>query len=202
MAVNTKATSAGAYLRTYDNPKYPKEYADWAIWEAARATSAAPTYFEPLKRGDQSYVDGGLGFNNPVAEWANILLFFMIASSNVGKRLIRESIQTFDKLRPIGSLITIGTGIAPHIDLSVPNLWGTVNFLTSGIVSIATSCERNHISMAPIIDALPAHELPKYVRILNLTWCHSLLICFASIVSMSERKCTRKSGLGQNCQES
>ena len=68
MSVPTHATSMGAHLRTYDNPKCPTEYADWAIWEAARATSAAPTFFKALKKGEKSYVDGGLGYNNPVAE--------------------------------------------------------------------------------------------------------------------------------------
>ena len=40
-----------------------------AIWEAARATSAAPTYFKEMTIEEPepaiTYVDGGLGFNNP-----------------------------------------------------------------------------------------------------------------------------------------
>jgi predicted acylesterase/phospholipase RssA len=38
------------------------------IWEAARATSAASTFFEPIAIGphEQTYVDGALGFNNPI----------------------------------------------------------------------------------------------------------------------------------------
>jgi predicted acylesterase/phospholipase RssA len=40
-----------------------------AIWEAARATSAAPTYFKAMEIEEPepgiTYVDGGLGFNNP-----------------------------------------------------------------------------------------------------------------------------------------
>lgn len=40
-----------------------------AIWEAARATSAAPTYFKAMTIKEPepaiTYVDGGVGFNNP-----------------------------------------------------------------------------------------------------------------------------------------
>ncbi|PYH76913.1 FabD/lysophospholipase-like protein [Aspergillus uvarum CBS 121591] len=37
------------------------------VWEAALATSAAPTYFPPAELGALDYyVDGGLGFNNPI----------------------------------------------------------------------------------------------------------------------------------------
>ncbi|MCJ1405065.1 hypothetical protein MMC11_008291 [Xylographa trunciseda] len=38
------------------------------IWEAARATSAAPSYFKPIKIDGATYVDGGFGFNNPSRE--------------------------------------------------------------------------------------------------------------------------------------
>ncbi|KAK0629270.1 acyl transferase/acyl hydrolase/lysophospholipase, partial [Bombardia bombarda] len=36
------------------------------IWEAARATSAAPTFFDPIRIGNQDFVDGATGRNNPV----------------------------------------------------------------------------------------------------------------------------------------
>jgi len=36
------------------------------IWQAARATSAAPTFFKRIKIGrKQEYIDGGMGCNNP-----------------------------------------------------------------------------------------------------------------------------------------
>lgn len=36
------------------------------IWEAARATSAASTFFPPIQIGYQKYVDGALRYNNPI----------------------------------------------------------------------------------------------------------------------------------------
>lgn len=38
------------------------------IWEAARATSAAFGFFDPIKISWQDYVDGATGRNNPVDE--------------------------------------------------------------------------------------------------------------------------------------
>jgi predicted acylesterase/phospholipase RssA len=37
----------------------------WTCVEAARATSAAPTYFPALVKGDRAYWDGGMTINNP-----------------------------------------------------------------------------------------------------------------------------------------
>ncbi|CAK7244229.1 MAG: hypothetical protein STHCBS139747_005765 [Sporothrix thermara] len=45
---------------------------DCMIWEASRATSAAPLYFDPISIGyagmQAAYIDGGLGYNNPIEQ--------------------------------------------------------------------------------------------------------------------------------------
>ena len=42
---------------------------DIPIWEVARATSAAPTYFKTVKIDHLKYLDGGFGgYNNPTLE--------------------------------------------------------------------------------------------------------------------------------------
>jgi Patatin-like phospholipase len=43
------------------------------IWEAARATSAASSFFDPIKIGEfgEEFVDGGTGANNPIHELWN-----------------------------------------------------------------------------------------------------------------------------------
>ncbi|KAL1841262.1 hypothetical protein VTJ49DRAFT_7264 [Mycothermus thermophilus] len=62
------------------------------IWEAARATTAAPTFFKPQVIGGEAYVDGALGANNPV------------------DYLLREAIQEFGSWRRLGCVVSIGTG--------------------------------------------------------------------------------------------
>ncbi|KAI5462890.1 hypothetical protein BGZ63DRAFT_402245 [Mariannaea sp. PMI_226] len=51
------------YLARQDNQEN-----DFKVWEAARATSAAPIYFQPYlhHRTKTSYIDGGIVRNNPV----------------------------------------------------------------------------------------------------------------------------------------
>jgi hypothetical protein len=46
-------------------PIYKVEPEKWHIWQVARATSAAPTYFKPLYVDGIQYVDGGVTENNP-----------------------------------------------------------------------------------------------------------------------------------------
>ena len=46
----------------------PNTAHDIPIWQVARATSAAPTYFESPSINGFEYVDGGFGANNPCAE--------------------------------------------------------------------------------------------------------------------------------------
>ncbi|EGE04185.1 hypothetical protein TEQG_03217 [Trichophyton equinum CBS 127.97] len=36
------------------------------VWEAGRATSAAPLYFKPMTMAAGRFIDGGLGFPNPI----------------------------------------------------------------------------------------------------------------------------------------
>jgi patatin-like phospholipase/acyl hydrolase len=74
-----------------------------AIWEAARATSAAPTYFKPMEIKHPEpmlYVDGGFGgYNNP-------------------SLLARQEAQMLWPSRNESwCMVSIGTGIQPRISL-------------------------------------------------------------------------------------
>jgi patatin-like phospholipase/acyl hydrolase len=42
------------------------------LWQAARATSAAPAYFKPLQVNGYTLVDGGLGANNPLGWYVKV----------------------------------------------------------------------------------------------------------------------------------
>jgi patatin-like phospholipase/acyl hydrolase len=62
-AVNNRSP---VFLRSYINPQEISLLPSIRLWEAARATSAAPAYFAPMKVGKYELVDGGLGANNPL----------------------------------------------------------------------------------------------------------------------------------------
>ena len=66
-----------ARLRSYACDALMDE-GDMAIWQAARATSAATSFFDPITIGEgyaaRKYVDGAFGFNNPLDEvWLEAL---------------------------------------------------------------------------------------------------------------------------------
>ncbi|KAF8158515.1 acyl transferase/acyl hydrolase/lysophospholipase [Crassisporium funariophilum] len=127
------------HLRTYTNKNVEKSFADYTIWQAARATSAAPTYFPRIKLDDYEYVDGGLGFNNPV------LL------------LMGEARLHFGFARPIGCLVTVGTGMEPNVSLP-PEGTNVFNSVTStaGILAsmwaLATKAEHANQMAAPLCE--------------------------------------------------
>ena len=98
--------AAGPTLfRSYDVAKN-KEY-NCAIWEAARATSAAPTLFKRIKIGPPGsgieYVDAGIGCNNPV------------------KQLIAEAARVFGEDARIACIVSIGTGQSGSVGLAKPD---------------------------------------------------------------------------------
>jgi len=96
MAIRTRGTGANAVrMRTYAaNTADPIR-----IWEAARATSAAPTFFQPIAINGVKYGDGGTGWNNPTAE------------------ALAEA-HCIWLSRPIGCLLSIGTGLEAANQLS------------------------------------------------------------------------------------
>lgn len=52
-------------FRSYDNRAQDKSADRCQIWEAARATSCAPSFFPEICVDKVYYSDGGLGYNNP-----------------------------------------------------------------------------------------------------------------------------------------
>ena len=66
------------------------------IWQAARATTAASSFFKPQKLGSgptaQTYIDAAIGVNNPVVP------------------LLKEAVQEFGTGRRLGCVVSIGTG--------------------------------------------------------------------------------------------
>ncbi|KFY46366.1 hypothetical protein V495_02529 [Pseudogymnoascus sp. VKM F-4514 (FW-929)] len=90
MHINGQPTLFRTWLAK-KNPEY-----NCTIWEAARATSAAPTFFERIYIGDEGmeeeFIDGGLGCNNPV------------------RYLVKEAANEFGPNRKVSCIVSIGTG--------------------------------------------------------------------------------------------
>ena len=68
MAVNEVGANnhAPVTLRTYQHPFELPLLPHLKLWEACRATSAAPHFFKPLSVGGYNFLDGGLQANNPL----------------------------------------------------------------------------------------------------------------------------------------
>lgn len=72
------------------------------IWQAARATSAALTFFDSITFGNPpvEWIDAGLGYNNPAEQVLD-----------EAQELWEDEEEGFDVKRDIGVFISLGTGI-------------------------------------------------------------------------------------------
>ena len=80
-----------------------KDTSSYTIWEAARATSAAPVYFPAIEIQGHYYFDGGLAANNPLLE------------------VVDEASSQFPGT-DIDCIVSIGTGKGPHNE-PLPPIW-------------------------------------------------------------------------------
>jgi hypothetical protein len=114
-----------ASLAILSNYKSPDTFEDQpegiTVWEAARATSAATSFFAPIEIGKlkMGYVDGGLVSNNPIHTVWNQARHWWPP----------EEFETF--------LLSIGTGEA-----SRPSLKGGLSKIVKSLVQLATETER------------------------------------------------------------
>jgi predicted acylesterase/phospholipase RssA len=98
------------------------------IWEAARATSAAPTFFKAMDIGPEglktAYVDPGLGYNNPMDQ------------------LLQEAELVFGANASYACILSIGTGVRPITDIESKRLkrWLPKRAIEA-LKSIATNTE-------------------------------------------------------------
>jgi predicted acylesterase/phospholipase RssA len=154
-----------------------------AIWQAARATSAAPSFFKEMfidiPPPGISYIDGGLGYNNPAELALGEAAELWPASTNICLLSIGTGRQTaaqgFD--RPGSRDIEVRRSrferllsYLPDLEKSVPN-WKTVKRFSSGVValmgmasaltSIVTSSEEVHQRLSEA-SKLHGNPFPYY----------------------------------------
>jgi predicted acylesterase/phospholipase RssA len=96
------------------------------IWEAARATSAATTFFEGITIDKEDFVDGATGANNPLHElWTEANDTWRVAD---GPWRLEDN---------VACVVSIGTG-SPSIRLFKDDVIG----ISGTLRDIATNCER------------------------------------------------------------
>jgi len=105
-------------FRSYESPWDVVD--DCSIWQACRATSAAPTFFPPMEIGRPpiAYVDGGLGYNTPI------------------RALLDESSHIWPD-KTIGCILSVGTGVPVSRDIGP-----TIKPLFESLEAMATDTEK------------------------------------------------------------
>ncbi|KAG4433866.1 hypothetical protein IFR05_010652 [Cadophora sp. M221] len=121
-----QVTSSPRLFRSYvsRDPSYNP-----TIWEAARATSAAPGFFKRISIGEpgvkEDFVDGALGHNNPV------------------QLAVQEAIQGYEPDTKVACIVSIGTGKTRLAGFEKPGLLQRVIpiDLIKTLATMATSSE-------------------------------------------------------------
>ncbi|KFA46064.1 hypothetical protein S40293_10064 [Stachybotrys chartarum IBT 40293] len=136
--------SSPVRMRSYST--FTSDPFDAKIWEVARATSAAPTFFEAMTIDGIKYSDGGTGWNNPTSE------------------AIAEADEIWPN-RPIGCIVSMGTGLEDPVQLRDSNGQVKESFVRALFQRLApahafkvavaeycvkslTSCERVHADLS------------------------------------------------------
>ncbi|RDL41440.1 uncharacterized protein BP5553_01419 [Venustampulla echinocandica] len=110
-----------AILRSYDTTEPKLLFDECKIWEACRATSAATTFFDPIKIGKygQQFADGGVLYNNPI------------------QPVEREASAIWPGCMESAVIVSIGTGSAPGGAFK-----GNLKKIIDGMKKIVTETER------------------------------------------------------------
>ncbi len=125
-------------LTSYYSPTWGASMLDSVrIWEAARATSAAPSFFDPCVIDAKCFVDGGTGANNPIHQlWAEASCVYCEDGAS----------STWKLEDHLHCLVSIGTG-TPSRKPFGPELQDVATALraiATSAESVAQTFEREH----------------------------------------------------------
>ncbi|KAF2676826.1 FabD/lysophospholipase-like protein [Lentithecium fluviatile CBS 122367] len=127
-APDTAAAVGPTLFRTYEVVRNRSD--DCMIWEAGRATSAAPTFFKRIYIGNEgakvAYLDAGLGYNNPISQ------------------VLNEALDVFGTERQLGCIVSLGTGESDAQDYKQPDWFEKIVpvQLVKSLETIATNTAR------------------------------------------------------------
>ncbi|KAJ7808425.1 hypothetical protein B0H14DRAFT_3762178 [Mycena olivaceomarginata] len=139
--VRAKSASQNLEERLEDSRNNMCKSMDCTIWQAGRATSAAPTFFKQVKIGrpgmEEAFLDGGMGHNNPTTA------------------LLLEAKVLFPD-KQIACIVSLGTG-QPHT-INVPKPFPLNRLIPLDVIKaiqkIATDCEKEHQSLSHRFDGV------------------------------------------------
>uniref|UniRef100_A0A8D8UY23 phospholipase A2 n=2 Tax=Cacopsylla melanoneura TaxID=428564 RepID=A0A8D8UY23_9HEMI len=86
------------------------DHTQQVVWQAARSSGAAPTYFEKFDR----FMDGGLIANNPTLDTLTEIHERNLALKRVGRS---------DEVTELSVVVSLGCGMSPVQDLDVDIVW-------------------------------------------------------------------------------
>ena len=138
VCATSKQTSDTVVLSSYYSPRRGSDLLDvTTIWQAARATSAATTFFDPIEFGDEEFVDGATGANNPSPQmWTEATDKWREGS----EWHLSEILQC---------MVSIGTGmpsLAPFKD-DILGIGGTLLQIATETQKTAEQFERDHADL-------------------------------------------------------
>ncbi|XP_041362867.1 85/88 kDa calcium-independent phospholipase A2-like [Gigantopelta aegis] len=128
------------------------------IWLAARCSGAAPTYF----RAHERILDGGLIANNPTLD-----LLTEIHEYNVG---LKQNNQ-MDKVRPLGCVISLGTGRMPQTQVNHVDVFRPENlFDAAKAVKGASTLGYLLINQATLSEGRPVDRARAWCSMINVPY--------------------------------
>jgi Patatin-like phospholipase len=140
VATNTQASGTPVLMRAYNN--FPSVEAFPAmVWQAACATMTAPMFFLPILINNIEYSDGSTGFNNPT-------------------ELAIDEAHSIWPNRPIGCLVSIGTGLEDAIRLG-----SDTKGLAHTLLSISSAKADFNINVAKWCVALLTSSHSKHLQL-------------------------------------
>ena len=141
-----------------------------AIWQAVRATSAAPSFFKEMyidnPRPGINYVDGGLGHNNPSQValdeagrvWPESKHFCLVSIGTGRQRAVRiiDASKQDDDIDTQRSLFQRVMSFVPHIVSFMPG-WKTAKKFPPGVLAL--------INMASALSSLVTNSEDVHQRL-------------------------------------
>ena len=102
VCTTSKQTGSTVVLSSYPSERRGRDLFDkTTIWQAARATSAATSFFEPIEIENEEFVDGATPANNPITElWSEAYDIFS-DSGDSGWALDEN----------VACVVSVGTGV-------------------------------------------------------------------------------------------